>query len=751
MIEPEELAGPTDADHADGALFDEDGDAVYCQFMSMHWGVNEAAMIPEAVAEVRQFLNSPTHFFAECQAVSAFENTAPHGFFLTPNGLDFADQPMDVDYHHSDQPFAQIDGEFQTVGGSEPAYALPAGDAYKAGGVVMMSAAGAAEGEQDLWMTGYLDGACPPEALECGSFGKVSYLGGHRYMTDTPITMSPDSQGARLFLNALFEAPCATLIGLPTINLAVGAPDLVIEPAVTFEVAYANAGEVTALGAVLIDPLPAGTTFVSASDGGMLVGGNVVWDLGNLGPGEGGDVSYDVTLADPGQYDNAAQLQYRVGLNDFVLDSNVSQTIYDPDGTLDTSTGSAGGSSSATADESGSASASATTATDGATTATTDTDSGGTSGSASSGTGEDMTGGCGCTSSGAGGAWAWLVLALPWLRRRRALALLAAAACNSESPSGSGDESSGTSGIGSLSASNSVGEEETGPKLDIVGHEDLFQQKGCAKIDFLFVIDSSESMTVHQTNLVDSFPGFVTAMQDAVTTDDWHVMVVDTDAQWNGSACAGACTTLGSCPDEPAFDCATPPPDICDIAIGAGIVAPYGQDASNEICEIGTGGRYIDKSTPDFATSFACAAKVGVDGNSEERTGEALVAAIDMENTAADGCNEGFLRDDAILVITIISDEDDLDSAGTPEEWYDAIVAAKNGDPDAVVVLGLLSDADLPNPACDDDDPGGVVADLVASFPANSRASVCEADYSPFLADAVSVIADSCANFVPPG
>ena len=64
---------------------------------------------------------------------------------------------------------------------------------------------------------------------------------------------------------------------------------------------------------------------------------------------------------------------------------------------------------------------------------------------------------------------------------------------------------------------------------------------------------------------------------------------------------------------------------------------------------------------------------------------------------------------------------------------------------------GMLSDADLPNPECDDDDPGGVVADLVASFPASSRASVCEADYSPFLADAVSVIADSCANFVPPG
>ncbi|HWB76785.1 MAG TPA: hypothetical protein VG755_17585 [Nannocystaceae bacterium] len=747
MIEPEELAGPTDADHADGQLFDEDGDAVYCQFMSMHWGVNEAAMIPEAVAEVRQFLNSPTHFFAECQAVSAFENTAPHGFFLTPNGLDFADQPMGVDYHNSDSPFAQLDGAFETVGGSEPAYALPAGDAYKAGGVVMMTATGAAEGEQDLWMTGYLDGACPPEALECGSFGKVSYLGGHRYMTDTPISAHGDSQGARLFLNALFEAPCATLIGLPTINLAVGAPELVIEPEVTFELAYANAGEVTALGAFLIDPLPTGTTFLSASDGGMLIGGDVVWDLGNLGPGEGADVSYSVTLADPGQYDNAARLEYRVGLNQFVLDSNVSQTIYDPDGTLDSSGSDGGTSSGSGGGSSASGSAGTSTSVGGSTsTASSDDTSGG-----SGGGGEDMVDGCGCNERGASTGWLAL-LVLPLLRRRRLLAVLATAACSAGEEMPYGEEVTGSSGIGSITAPTSVGEaEETGPKLDIVGSQDLLEQHGCAKIDFLFVIDSSESMTVHQENLVNSFPGFVTAMQDAVNTDDWHVMVVDTDAQWNGSACAGACTTLGTCPDEPAFACDTPPPDLCDIAIGAGIVAPYGQAASNAVCEIGGDGRYIDASTPDFATSFACAATVGVDGNSEERTAEALVTSIDAELTAADGCNSGFLRDDAILVITIITDEADHDSAGTPPEWFEAIVAAKHDDPSALVVLGLLPDADAATPLCDDDDEGGVVAELVASFPASSRASVCEADYSPFLADAVGVIADTCADFVPPG
>ena len=53
----------------------------------------------------------------------------------------------------------------------------------------------------------------------------------------------------------------------------------------------------------------------------------------------------------------------------------------------------------------------------------------------------------------------------------------------------------------------------------------------------------------------------------------------------------------------------------------------------------------------------------------------------------------GFLRDDAILVITVISDDPPSsgDSAATDVmPWVDAVLDAKNGDPGAVVVLGLV-------------------------------------------------------------
>jgi hypothetical protein len=62
-------------------------------------------------------------------------------------------------------------------------------------------------------MSGYLDG-CDDiirrggDRRACG--GKISYLGGHQYRTDVPLTSGSRSQGTRLFLNALFEAECVT-------------------------------------------------------------------------------------------------------------------------------------------------------------------------------------------------------------------------------------------------------------------------------------------------------------------------------------------------------------------------------------------------------------------------------------------------------------------------------------------------------------------------------------------------------------
>jgi hypothetical protein len=223
LLTPAQVAGPTTTNHKDGALFDSNGVPRYCQLVSMHWDVIAARLTPETVWEVRSFLGNPVHLFAECQSAAAFENTIEAGqnglpgHFLTTNGFAFGPQPHSVDNYNPTQTLTQIDGDFGTVGGSDPSYALAPGSQYKAGaGIVMFSGHGVAPaGGQDVWMTGFLDGACPPSAATCGNVGKVSYLGGHQFITNTPISTNAQTQGVRLFLNSLFDSVCATTAGSP--------------------------------------------------------------------------------------------------------------------------------------------------------------------------------------------------------------------------------------------------------------------------------------------------------------------------------------------------------------------------------------------------------------------------------------------------------------------------------------------------------------------------------------------------------
>jgi len=276
-------------DHRNGALF-KAGQPAFCQIMSMHWAVTDRETVKcdggncpatqagctgqrftynghEVVAEVREFLKGNTHFFAECQAVNAFEDTTPNpawpflddagrdGHFLTTTGTAPACPCSDPDYQcvagacngadccvakdirernggyeiapqpasntvrvlRPDIAYNQFDGMYGTTGGSEPAYNLSAflGTTYKNNRQVTLLTGPNGPGDTDLWMTGYLDGACelgpilkPGQRANCQ--GKISYLGGHQYSPTVPVVSGSQSQGTRLFLNALFEADCVT-------------------------------------------------------------------------------------------------------------------------------------------------------------------------------------------------------------------------------------------------------------------------------------------------------------------------------------------------------------------------------------------------------------------------------------------------------------------------------------------------------------------------------------------------------------
>lgn len=327
---------------------------------------------------------------------------------------------------------------------------------------------------------------------------------------------------------------------------------------------------------------------------------------------------------------------------------------------------------------------------------------------------------------------------------------------------GDGDPTTSTSGDG-----DGDGDPTTTSGTDgTTGDADV----GCEKADFLFVIDNSGSMGDEQQNLVDSFPGFLTTIQNEIEATDYHIMVVDSDAG-GGSGSSSSCSTFNNvttCTCSPAPDCCVaicntygpgatcngapacnqPVPDDCEVTLGAG---RWTSGNGGSDC-FAAPPAYLNQSSPDLNGAFACTGLVGTTGDGNERPMNAMTTAVGAAMNAGGACNEGFLRDDALLIVTFISDEEDNGSSGTPGSWYDEVVAAKGGNDERVVVLGLFGDNDQPNPVCtgNDADPGPKLRQFTQMWPYNVIGSVCEPNYSPFLSDAVATIDLACTNFPTP-
>jgi len=319
----------------------------------------------------------------------------------------------------------------------------------------------------------------------------------------------------------------------------------------------------------------------------------------------------------------------------------------------------------------------------------------------------------------------------------------------------------GSGDVSESLGSDSVDDDDAaddGIVLDVGAHEDGASAEGsdasgCEKVDFLFVIDNSGSMGDEQVALISSFPGFMNTIQATLDeAQDYHVMVVDTDAEWGGE-CEILCDFFaGVCPDIAAYPCATGAPTECDATLGAGVTYPMGDDATNQLCTFSSGARWMDASEPDLAGSFQCAAHLGSSGDGNEKPMSSMVGALSEELAAPGGCNEGFVRDDAILVITIITDEEDGGSTGVPEGWFANVIASKGGDASAIVMLGLVNDPDVPAPVCPPETEDPVkLRTFLDMFPNMIRGSVCEPNYNGFFDEAVALIDTTCDEFEPPG
>ncbi len=276
---------------------------------------------------------------------------------------------------------------------------------------------------------------------------------------------------------------------------------------------------------------------------------------------------------------------------------------------------------------------------------------------------------------------------------------------------------------------------------------------GCEKVDFVFIVDNSVSMAEQQAALIKSFPSFISTIQSTIKAgSDYHIMVVDTDAETRctpANCKSGAMNAKDLCinTSDGGYACKTSF-EKCDSVLGAGVVHAAGEGASNQDCMLEGGQRYIVEAEADKEAAFSCIAKVGLAGHPQERPMDAMVASLAADINAPDGCNAGFLREDAILVLTFISDDPNYEDEGTPQDWYDAVVAAKGGNAEAVAVLGFT-------PAFQGCATKPGAGDHWSEFIAlwgdrGLEASVCEDDYGAPFTEAVKIIDETCDEFSGP-
>jgi hypothetical protein len=154
--------------------------------------------------------------------------------------------------------------------------------------------------------------------------------------------------------------------------------------------------------------------------------------------------------------------------------------------------------------------------------------------------------------------------------------------------------------------------------------------QGQSKVDVLFVIDNSSGMAQAQDALVKGIGAFIGRLE--LARADWRLGVISSDLGVSPFTGPG-CMALGGDGAE-----------LQNLARQPGCTPPKA--------------RYITRSNvKDPAAAFACIAVLGEGGCGFEQPLAATLRAIDP--TQAPAVNKGFLRDEALLMVVWVSNEDD--------------------------------------------------------------------------------------------
>jgi hypothetical protein len=223
------------------------------------------------------------------------------------------------------------------------------------------------------------------------------------------------------------------------------------------------------------------------------------------------------------------------------------------------------------------------------------------------------------------------------------LGLLSLAACG---PGGHGDDGDGK---------NARPDGGPGEMFIDAAVPDAGPQAACNQIDFLFVIDNSSSMDDVQAKLVAAFPQFIQVIDQyqnaAGQSLDYRIAV----------------TTTGR---DVAYIIKVP-------VIGTEI--PFNEMGDDgEFRPVpGQSRRWIERSDGNVSSTFSSLGTVGTGGPSLEMQLLAMEWSLSKRMTEGAKPNAGFLRDDALLAVVMVSDEDDC---SIPTDGF--TIASDACDPD---------------------------------------------------------------------
>ncbi|MDD5309939.1 MAG: hypothetical protein PHU25_21690 [Deltaproteobacteria bacterium] len=232
---------------------------------------------------------------------------------------------------------------------------------------------------------------------------------------------------------------------------------------------------------------------------------------------------------------------------------------------------------------------------------------------------------------------------------------------------------------------------------DADGDTDTGPGTGSCDIDILMVLDTSGSMFDAAKNLREvAFPSFIGQLTNYPKVSTFRLGVVrhmygENPAGSMGNVNDSLLITQGY---DPGYQCQNLV-DGCDAEgheyedLGGGL-AYYLCDDVPEMqhqvdCNFASGKSWMEGPSDTFEDEFLCVGSFACHQYADlnERPIRAAVEALKAPENAE------FLRPEALLVVILLTDENDKSTGMTNQEVHDAILALKGGDEKYVVVLSL--------------------------------------------------------------